>query len=321
MPNSSLVVDLPTFGYSPSEEQRASLIADIQVRFAAEIALAVRKGEPFLCLGLDSRDPLSDLCRWLERTVFDADAGGYTEDVMQSEWSSYEDQCFFFLAYDIEGQDVAGSVRIITGTVGFGPVVKTVHDCLHMDAYAHFSTRANTIDLTDRNVSFHPETGVVGSHRNSGSTRLDRSFIESYHGMKPGEIIFDMATLVVRQPYRGEKSALHVAQLLYAGTWRAALRLGAHHGLAFVRVDLLSVWRDLLGMPWDDLAALGCSQYFETDPYLSQPVYINYTDLQRLVSRALHTQQAGLPSKLSKPELNFVGLMGAPESDHLFVLW
>lgn len=289
------------------------LTNELQVRYANPIAIAHAQREPRVCIAVDGHDPLSDIGRQLEQRIFDAEAGDHRPEVMRSEYGAYENRSLFFLVYDTERSEVTGVLRAVTGTAGFGPPVKSIRDSLHTHGY-----QAEFLDLTPNSQGYsNPEVGVIGEHANT-SLVLDRKFIESYHGMRSGEGIFDIATIAVEKSARRQSMA--TAHFLIAAAYRATHMLGIHHAVTFVRSDLLEYLREGLDMRWRDLAGLGATQYVEGDPFLSQPAYVSFHDFRRVVEANRHDVLVGRPLKMGPSYNAFLDFATSAEVDHLFVL-
>ncbi len=289
------------------------LTNDLERRYANPIAIAQAQREQRVCIAVDGHDPLSDIGRQLEQRIFNAEAGDHRPEVMRSEYGVYEDRSLFFLVYDTEAAEVTGVLRAVTGTAGFGPPVKSIRDSLHTEGY-----QAEFIDLTTDSTSYaNPEVGIIGEHSNT-SLLLDRKFVESYHGMRSGEGIFDIATIAVEKSARRQSMA--TAHFLIAAAYRATHILGIHHAVTFVRSDLLEYLREGLDMRWRDLAGLGATQYVDGDPFLSQPAYVSFHDFRRVVEANRHDVLLGRPLKMGPSYSSFLEFATSADVDHLFVL-
>ncbi len=309
------------YRYDLSDDEITLRSQQLASRYSSFLRPLADSGVSFACVAVDGRDPLADVGRSLEQRVFDDEAGDHTIEVMHSEYGSYEDRSVFFLGYDIREGQISGCLRAITGTAGFGPMVKTMRDCLYIDSYRDLGAPRppEEIDLRDDSGTLDPEVGLLGGHRNPPGHRLDRNFLESYHLMQPGEGIFDMATVVVSSAAR-EGAEERLSLLLYACSWRGALRLGMPHAVTFIRQDLLEVFRSHLGMAWEDLAGLGGTQYVEGDPFLSQPAYAHLDGFRHMFQRELIKGDLGLERKTPPPFDHFADLMVNPSAAGFFLL-
>ena len=87
----------------------------VTVRDLCATALA---GHPsanrFVALALGPNDPMADVARTVERTVFEV-SFAMDHDVMVAEYTAYEAQSFFFLVLDRETGMPAGAARAIDG--------------------------------------------------------------------------------------------------------------------------------------------------------------------------------------------------------------
>ena len=299
--------------YELTADEVADLTTELEVRYANPIAIASAQLERRVCIAVDGHDPLSDIGRQLEQRIFNDEAGDHRPTVMQSEYGPYEDRSLFFLVYDTKARAVTGVLRAVTGTAGFGPPVKSIRDSLHLEGY-----QAEFIDLTDADHGYsNREVGIIGEHAN-GSLMLDRKFVESYHGMRSGEGIFDIATIAVEKSARRQSMA--TAHFLIAAAYRATDVLRIHHAVTFVRSDLLQYLREGLDMRWRDLAGLGATQYVDGDPFLSQPAYVSFHDFRRVGEANRHDVLTGRPLKMGPSYASFLEFATSPEVDHLFVL-
>jgi hypothetical protein len=68
----------------------------------------------FVALALATHDPLADVARTVERTVFE-ESFGLDEAAMVAEYTPYEEQSYFFLVLDQETGLPAGAARAIEG--------------------------------------------------------------------------------------------------------------------------------------------------------------------------------------------------------------
>lgn len=264
-----------------------------------------------ICVAVDGADPIANLGRALEQRIFDAEAGDHSPEVMHAEYGPYEDRSIFFLAIDLATASVVGVLRCITGTAGFGQPVKSIRDAVRIRNYAD-----DFIDLTEGSISL--DAGLLGRNAYANDALLSRGFVERYHGMRAGEGIFDVATLAVDTASR--RSQMPVAHLLIAGCIRGMSVLAMRHTTTFVRSDLLGYLRETLNLPWSDLAGLGETQYVDGDPFLSQPAYLDFGALERMLSQARVDRSLGRPQKHNPEFERFVELVGSHDFDEVFLI-
>lgn len=307
--------------YYLSAAERNDLHETLAQRYGSFLANVRNSGSPYGCIAVDGLDPLADLGRTLEQTVFDAEAGA--ED-MEPAYGDYEDRSIFFLGVDATTGEALGCLRVITGTAGFGPPVKTMRDVLSRSSYREsFEMSASddvVIDLRDNASTEVPtDLGRLGGHWHGDSLRLDRSLLEAYHAMQPGDAIFDMATIVIPKHIRA-REAMRLSLVIYGGSWRGAQMLNVKHAVTFIRDNLLEDFRQVLGMGWEDLAGLGKTQYVEGDPYLSQPAYAHLEGFLHMLERERLNKAIGREPKAGEPFPTFIQLMNDDSCADLFLL-
>ena len=134
-----------------------------------ELLEARRHNVSAICVGLDGFDPLANLGRALEHEVFNHDAGGvFLPEDTAREYTTYEKQSSFFLCVEVETMQVVGALRAIIGSAGFGPMVKTMYDCLYLPEY-----EKPFIDLRDEQLPpVVREVGRIGKKVNHRLPRL-----------------------------------------------------------------------------------------------------------------------------------------------------
>jgi len=320
------IVPLPqtrqTSRYDLTDAEIESLSDELRSRYRAFLSGLEQAGAAFGCIAVDGNDPLANLGRTLEQRVFDDEAGEHSVETMHVEYGAYEDRSTFFLGYDLRTGSVSGSLRAITGNAGYGPMVKSMRDCVSIESYRDLGLpgAADEIDLRESALDIDLEVGFLGGHRSPPGHRLDRRFLESYHAMRPGDGIFDMATVVVPRSIRSTE-AQKMSLVLYACSWRGALALNIPHAVTFIRQSLLDDFRSRLAMDWEDLAGLGGTQYVDGDPFLSQPAYAHLEAFRHVFVRENTKAQLGIEQKSGPPFDSFVQLVMSPKTDPLFLLY
>jgi N-acyl-L-homoserine lactone synthetase len=150
-------------------------------------------------------DPLSDLCRALEQTVFDDTFGAivpHTPDTMAAEYGPYEDCSRFFAAINNSNLSIAGSLRVIEGYP-----TKTTTDLI--------AARLTTDQSLNHRYRFDPTT------------------------------TWDIGSVTVDKSYRRSLRKNPVSIPLYRALYVAALREGITDGTSVIDIDVLSYYRRL----------------------------------------------------------------------------
>ena len=308
---------VPDISYDLTSTEAEDLIEQLGDRYRNELLEARRHDVSAICLGLDGSDPLADLARSLEHEVFNHDAGGvFMPEDTAGEYTSYEKQSSFFLCVEVETLQVVGTLRAIIGSAGFGPMVKTMYDCLYLPEY-----EKPFIDLRDQQLPpVVREVGSIGKKVNHDCLGLDRTFVEEFHGMRPGDPIFDVSTMVVRPGARIDGNPMRVAQLLMAAAIRSMEVLNVAHIVTFIRSDLLNFLRNGLQMHFVPMADFEETQYVEGDPFLSQPAYLDYNDLRRTMISERLRSASGKPGTFRRLVSGFPELLLSDENDATFTI-
>lgn len=308
---------VPELSYDLTSTETDDLIELLGDRYHDELAEARRQNVSAICLGLDGSDPLANLGRALEHEVFNHDAGGvFLPEDTAGEYRSYEKQSTFFVCVEVETMRVVGALRAIIGSAGFGPMVKTMYDCLYLPAY-----EKPFIDLRDEQLPpVVREVGRIGQKVNHECLGLDRTYIEDFHGMRPGDPVFDVSTMVVRPGARIDGNPMRVAQLLMAAAIRSMEALNVAHIVTFIRTDLLNFLRSGLQMHFVPMADFEETQYVEGDPFLSQPAYLDYNDLRRTMISERLRSASGKPGTFRRLVAGFPELLLSEENDATFTI-
>lgn len=302
--------------YVMSPTERDELAALLDRRYGADLARCRQLGHKGLVIAVQGTDPLAKLGRALEQRVFDAKAGNHSPEVMVQEYGEYEPQSSFFLAVDSSTGEITAVLRLLIGVSGIGTPVKTIRDTLRRASYRE-SFEAEVIDITDNSVSL--EAGVVG-YSSSAGARLNRSTVETFHGMAPGELVADIATVAVSPDCRGADAGLLWVPLLVAAAFRAMAALRLKHAVTFVQEDFLRAMREHYQVAWVDLCGLGPTQYVPGDPYLSQPVYLDVASTWRNAAASSIDREIKRPGKNNRLYDRLTKLMVLPSDDGRFVL-
>lgn len=293
----------------------AELSSLLQARYDPDLSRCRELGHRGMVIAVQGSDPLAKLGRVLEQRVFDAKARNHSPDVMVEEFGEYEHNSMFFLAVNPKTGDINAVLRLLVGLNGIGMPVKSIRDTLRNEAYQD-SFEAGTIDLTENTISL--EAGVIGRSR-SGATRLDRVTLETFHGMEPGEITVDIATVAVSPHCRGTDAGLLWVPLLVAAAFRAMAKVRLRHAVTFVQQDFLTSMREHYGLDWVDLGGLGPTRYVEGDLYLSQPVYLDVASMWRKAQASEIGRTINRSGKKNRVYDRLTKLMMLPDSDSRFV--
>lgn len=300
----------------------SELLALLKLRFSPEIDNARAHGKGTLCIVVDGLDALSNLGRTVEQVGFQRLADNLPADEMHRQYGDYENRSLFFLGYDIEKEDVVASMRIVTGIVGIGPVVKTIHDTLRHEEYLKAPLGGEVLDLRDQlgmSADGDLQDAEVGALGSSGlrTGPNTRRWIESFHGMENGRLIFDIATVVRRESGSGSRIW---TTMMVAGALRAAKRSNARYGVTFVTQEVMTMMRKLTATPWIDLAGRTAVPYLDGDDFLSQPAFIDFDRYRSELAAGYHLLSAGSPSGHGRAFDQLAMLTYSPDEDASFVL-
>ncbi|MBT8208569.1 MAG: hypothetical protein HKN94_03930 [Acidimicrobiales bacterium] len=308
-----------TSAYSLTTADMERSVRQLVGRHEKQIGQARDRGLRTVVVSIDGSDPLSDVGRTIEQAVFDADYGGHrnSPELMSKEFGPYEDRSVFFVAIDLDKEVAVGTLRGVVSWAGIGPMCKTMRDCLSIEHYGReFS---DVIDLRDEVPNPLAHIGLLGQ-LSTTSPGISRQFLEQFHAMEIGDLIFDMATVVVPKEHRSPIDIQQIGELLYAASYRAAVKIEAQHGVTFIHEGLLGHFRSTLGMPWEDLGGLGSTQYIESDPFLSQPAYLSLNRFARTISREQYRQVLNRPQKYGERHEPFINLLASPTMEDQFLL-
>ena len=308
---------VPEISYDLTSTEAADLIDLLADRYCDELSEARQHNVSAICVGLDGSDPLANLARSLEHEVFNHHAGGvFLPEDTAREYANYEKQSSGGGGVEVETMQVVGALRAIMGSAGFGPMGKTMYDCLYLPEY-----EKPFIDLRDKQLPpVMREVGRIGKKLNHDCLGLDRTFIEDFHGMRPGEPVFDVSTMVVRQGARIDGNPMRVAQLLMAAAIRSMEALNVAHIVTFIRTDLLNFLRNGLQMHFVPMADFEETQYVEGDPFLSQPAYLDYNDLRRTMISERLRNASGRPGTFRRLVAGFPELLLSDKNNATFTI-
>ncbi len=308
MANPPVLEHVGRYDLSASEVER--LTAELATAHDAQLAKAKDDGHEHVIIAVDGRLPAADIGRDMEQTVFDADLGDHSLEMMRDEYGGYEDRSIFLLAYYIDSGTIVGSARLITGTAGFGPMVKTTRDVVHLARNGRYET--DVIDLRDQPDELGIELGLVGRDpsKSSGLSRLE---IERHHKMKPGDGILDVACIVIPPEHRGRQQ-IHVSAALFAGMWRVATALNMVHWVAMMQVSVFGMLVAGLGLDFRPLCGLDPIEYVEGDPELSQAGYLLSTDVLRTIEQNRSASRGTFRG-------GFTAMQDASDFDSMYVLF
>lgn len=276
---------------------------------------------PIIVVAITAEDPLSNLARALEHERFNQ-VGIYSGGDLHDEFDSWEPASHFLVAIDTETVRPVGSLRGIVTVAGIGQPAKTVHDALVASAFQHtvrYDLDGNeVIDLRDHDKPTHQQlAGTVGVSCRSAGGSFDRTFIEDYHQMRPGDVIYDVA-MVCNDHESGHLAA--AGPMLYSAASRMVEKINAKHCVAVLRTDVQRMLVNVMKMPFEPLAGLGCFRHCDGDDFDSRPLYFSIDEVGRIRAREVRRRQTLQPSVLGRRACRFIDLMVKPENDRLFLL-
>ncbi len=138
----------PRYQLDPDEFE--SLTLQLVRRFRSQFQKAAEDGHSSICIALEGTDPLSDICRDIERRAFATLADNLPAHTMAEEYGPYEQQSLFLLGLDTAEGLPRATLRLIIGIAGIGPPTKSVRDAVLPDGDRE--ERERPIDLRDTEV-------------------------------------------------------------------------------------------------------------------------------------------------------------------------
>jgi hypothetical protein len=163
----------------------------------------------------------SDIARSIECEVFQRFFGNTPHDLHAS-YGPYDAHSHFLLAVDRETNQPAGTLRVIENSA-LG--LKSLNDI-----------REAPLELTLQNV-------------------LD------YHGIDNLASCWDVGTLAVRKPYRGEDNAHFVGTMLYGLFHASACAEGIQHAVAILDGHAYRQLTEMLAVPFETIAGTAPFEY------------------------------------------------------------
>lgn len=251
---------------------------------------------PVVAVAIDGLNPISNLGRQLEQQIFDAEAGDHSVESMIREMSPYENRSIFLMVVDLEARDIVGISRFVTSSAGFGPATKSIADALTHPGFSLVPEEFSALDdraTIDLRSGHDRLVGRVGKAAKQSYFPFDRTALEAFHDMVPGDGILDIASLVTTKQYR-LNTQFFASTMLYAGAFRVCDILRLSHCLMIVRTDLFTQLEKVFGLPMEVLGRLPAAEYVEGDPFLSSAGYIDVHEVRRMLERTVALQAPGL---------------------------
>jgi len=175
----------------------------------------------FVAYRIRGTNPYSNIARSIECEVFRRFFGNTPED-MHLSYGAYEDHSHFLLAVDREAQQPAGTLRVIE------------------------SSERGLKSLND--VSEEP-------------LQLSLQTVLDYHHIDSLERCWDVGTLAVRKPYRGEDNAHFVGTMLYGLFHAAACNANIDHAVAILDGHAYRQLTEMLAIPFEAIAGTPPFEY------------------------------------------------------------
>lgn len=300
------------YGLEPGKYQ------ELMRRFANRVEpyCASRRHAPVIVIGLPGDDPLANLARHIEFHRFALDG-----QIFHDEFDAWEASTHFLIAVDTASLRPVGSLRGIVTIGGIGQAAKTIHDAVSAEAYANMvqfdKNGDQIIDLRQAAADSSRVSGIVGRSTHQPERTFDRGFVEAYHDIKPGDSIYDVATLC---NLKGRSALLRsIGPILCAASARMAEFVQARHMVAIMRNDLFAVLTRLMGAPFVPLGGVQPFRYCELDEFESQPAYQSVPEVRLRATRELHRTWTAEESSFGRSHAELMHLVASPEADDLFL--
>jgi hypothetical protein len=175
----------------------------------------------FAAYRIRGTNPFSNIARSIECEVFRRFFGNTPYDMHQS-YGAYEDHSHFLLAVDRQAQQPAGTLRVIENSeLG----LKSLND-VHEDPL-----------------------------------RLPLQSVLDFHRIDTLDRCWDVGTLAVRKPYRGEDNAHFVGTMLYGLFHGAACAENIDHAVAILDGHAYRQLTEMLAIPFEAIAGTGPFEY------------------------------------------------------------
>lgn len=276
---------------------------------------ASRRHAPIIVIGLPGDDPLANLARHIEVQRFP-----YSTQEFHDEFDAWEPSTHFLMAVETASLRPVGAVRGIVTVGGVAQPAKTIHDTLVATDFAdhvRFDDQGEQIiDLRELSASRILD-GLVGASTLPDQRTFNRQFVEAYHGVLPGDTIYDVATLCNT---KGKSALLRsIGPILCAASARMAEVVQAKHMVAIVRTDLFAVLTRLMGTPFVPLAGVQTFKYCAPDAFDSQPVYQSLPGVRQRAMRELHRTWTAEASSFGRSHAELMRLYASPDADDLFL--
>lgn len=277
--------------YDLTADQVEEFTSRLVGRHRAAIDLAIADGRRLVSIALEPFDELAALARTVEQQGLSRLADGHSPSEMRHQYGPFEDQSLFFVALNTTSLEAVAAMRVVVGSAGVGPLVKSIDDTLRHPEFigqTHPTPNAtsNIVDLREHTAADSGQ--LLLSHRRG------RHVVEDRHGMKPGRLILDIATVVNIRAGLGSASSWSIVST--AAVLRCARELDADYCVSFVVTDVMDALIRLLRMPWVALAGDQPVRYLESDPFLSQPAFFELKAFDSDVRAEYDRHVAGEPA-------------------------
>jgi hypothetical protein len=175
----------------------------------------------FVAYRIRGTSPFSNIARSIECEVFGRFFGNTPHD-MHLSYGAYEDHSHFLLAIDRQAQQPAGTLRVIENSeLG----LKSLNDI----------------------------------HEKPLSLALQS--IRDYHRIDNMDRCWDVGTMAVRKPYRGEDNAHFVGTMLYGLFLAAASNQNIDHAVAILDGHAYKQLTEMLAVPFEAIAGTAPFEY------------------------------------------------------------
>jgi hypothetical protein len=199
----------------------------------------------FAAYRIRGTSPYSDIARSIESEVFRRFFGNTPEE-LEASYGAYDVHSRFILAVDRETNQAAGTLRVIeTSELG----LKSLNDI-----------REAPLELSLQSV-------------------LD------YHGIKDLRTCWDVGTMAVRKPYRGQDNAHFVGTMLYGLFLAAARAEDIQHAVAILDGHAYRQLTEMLAVPFETIAGTAPFEYLGAKG--SRAAYLRLRNVVPTVEKAL----------------------------------
>lgn len=245
-------MSLPGEGYtkdvdSPEVRFSSERIEDMIDSLIQDSTIEVQGGKPFAVGIIDGTDPRSDVARLTEYSVFQ-ETFGNSYELMEQEYTPYDDASTFIFVVDVENKRPFGSLRLIRDNPNGLKTINDVND-------PKFPWGKDFIGLLQDHLESNPNLHAE-----------DKVFDPSG--------AFDVGTLGVERSYRKDSFVRDTAKLAIC---RAALLYTEQQGLRdwimVIDEDAMSNIQNTFDSPLEFIPGLDGASYLDSP--VSYPMYLN----------------------------------------------